>query len=847
MTQLPRIIPDPATVPATLRALDQWVCWKSIPDHEHPDRKPKKLPIDAATGTAASSTDPVTWGTCDEVIAHATRNRGLAGVGFVFAPEDPFAGVDRDGCLDPETGEICEDWRLWHERLLTVAYAEASPSGTGIKYWVRGKLPQALKRDKAGVEVYDHGRYFTVTGQRIEGCQDEPQDGQDLLNELLAAFGLPVKQVAVPAPAGPTASAPSPRAEASPATGWRIDRARAVDARLAEWVRHKVEWARGEMATAAHGTLHTRRVQLGRLLGGVVAVAPDHLTPEDALSVLYGAKVPESHHAEEMKAIRQGIGYGLSAELAGPDLPTDDDLVVQAGRAFCPTCSTAVRRSRFDYPSTATPGWYCPQCKGAMIWPSSAWSGPALVESEAPRTAPATEPGRPRFVIRAEEDLADVPAPEWILADEMQRRGYHLIYGASGSGKTFYALDRSMRAASAGAKCLYVATEDLAGLKLRVAAWRAAFPSATGRIAWLEMPEGVNLADPAQVDELLAAVSGLSFDLITIDTLREAHTGDENSSQDMAAVNRAIQRIIRETGAAVDLVHHSGVNEGRERGSTALSANCDLKWKVSNDDGRVALSCEKFRHGPLFAPRYYQITPTPQVVGGAVLRPASTISTRQSGPLTVGERAILEMLALSIFEDIGAKTTQVQQHTGLQGGSLFRALSALKNRDYLSQGSKGDPYRITPAGKAVLGPSYQVAPGYDEPTTSEDEAPEWATTTTTTELPPTTSSVSASLTSTTTTPTTRKGGSGGSGREQWESVDDDSPPNTALNLSQIPQGGAAGVATRLARRKSEREVLADRYEELTGTPPPGAPTVERLRDLVQAAEVEAEEQSHAAD
>lgn len=844
MTQQ-RIIPEPATLPTALIELPQWVCWKSIPDREHPEKKPKKLPIDSATGTAASSTDPLTWGTIDEVIEFANRQRSLAGIGFVFSTEDTLAGVDRDGCRDAETGEICEEWRPWHERLLPLAYTEVSPSGLGIKYWLRGKLPQALKRDKAGVEVYDQGRYFTVTGQRIHGCADEPQDGQAVLNELLAAFAPPVEQVAVPAPAGPTASAPGPRAESSPATGWRVDRARAVDARLAEWVHTKVEWARNEMATAPQGDKHNRRVRLGRLLGGVVATAPSHLTPEEALGVLYGAKVPESHHAEEMKAIRQGIAYGLSAELEHPELPTDNDLVMQDGRAYCPTCSTAVRRSRFDYPGTTKPAWYCPRCKGSMVWPSSAWNGPALV-GEAPHTAPAVEPARPRFVIRSEEDLAAVPAPEWILSDEMQRKAYHLIYGASGSGKTFYALDRSMRAASAGARCLYVATEDLAGLKLRVAAWRAAFPSATGRIVWLEMPEGINLADPAQVDELLAAVGGLSFDLITIDTLREAHTGDENSSQDMAAVNRAIQRIIRETSAAVDLVHHSGVNEGRERGSTALSANCDLKLKVSNDDGRVAVTCEKFRHGPLFAPRYYQITPTPQAVGGAVLRPASTISSRQSGPLTVGERSILEMLALSIFEDVGAKTTQVEAHTCLKGGSLFRALSALKNRGYLSQGHKGDPYRITPAGRAVLGPAYQPAPGYDDATTSEDEASEWATTTTTNQLPPTTNGVDYSHPPTTTTTTTRRVVGGGSWEEQWEMVDvgDDIPPNTA---SDYPQDSHGSSASGLVARLSERKQLADRYEELMGGPPPGAPTNEQLRDLVRAAEERVEVQQHAAD
>ncbi|WP_223688466.1 AAA family ATPase, partial [Streptococcus pneumoniae] len=69
------------------------------------------------------------------------------------------------------------------------------------------------------------------------------------------------------------------------------------------------------------------------------------------------------------------------------------------------------------------------------------------------------------------------------------------------------------------------------------------------------------------------------YDLIVLDTLREAHSGDENSSRDTSVINRALQRIIS-TGAAVDVVHHSGVAGERPRGSTALFGNADVVIKV---------------------------------------------------------------------------------------------------------------------------------------------------------------------------------------------------------------------------------------------------------------------------
>lgn len=849
-TTLPPV-PALADLPAFLVARDQWVAWKSIPDRDHPEKKPKKLPINPHTGTAGSSTDPDTWGTVQEALVLA-EVRGLAGVGVVVTDENGEAWVDADGCLNAE-GVIAEWWANWHEALLPLAYAEVSPSGTGIKYWTRARVAEALNRkfpDGTGVECYSWGRYFTVTGKRVEGCADEPQDAQEVVDALLVYFAPPTKTETLPPPAPPPAAAPALRA--AEATGWRADRAHAVDAQLRDWVERKVETAAEQMRLAVDGTRHNRRLQLGELLGGVIAAAPGYLDDQRAEAVIMGARVPEAHYATELKTVRTAIEHGKQSPVTDlPTQPTDQDPIVRDGRALCPRCSTAIRRSKFDYPGTTTAAWYCPRCKGDMLWPPSAWSGPALVGDEPTHSSEGEAP-RSRFILRTEDDLASVAPPEWLLTDEIQRRGYHLIYGASGSGKTFYALDRTMRAASTGARCLYVATEDLAGLKMRVAAWRYANPNTPGRITWLEMPEGINLADAVQVDELIGSIAGLSFDLITIDTLREAHAGDENSSQDMAAVNRAIQRIIRETGAAVDVVHHSGVNEGRERGSTALSANCDLKWRVGNDDGRVIITCEKFRHGPLFTPRHYHITPTPEVVGGAVLRPASSISNRPSGVITAGERSILEMLALSIFDDIGAKTTQVQQYTNLQGGSLYRALASLKTRGYLIQSTKGDPYTITVAGRAALSPSHEPTPtyqsvaGYSETTTTPDTASGRATTTTTSQLPPTTTTNSSPLTSTTTTTTTRKGGSSGSGSELWEMEESDAEDDLAPPQQTTM---AMGVVERLAAMKSDRKDLADKYEQLTGHPPPSLTNealraeVERLCDEEPAMPL----QKHAAD
>jgi hypothetical protein len=87
----------PSSVPGALRDRPQWVAWKLSP---RPRGKPAKMPVNPRTGAKADATDPRTWGAYDEALAVA-RDRGLAGVGFVFSDADPFAGIDLDLCRDP--------------------------------------------------------------------------------------------------------------------------------------------------------------------------------------------------------------------------------------------------------------------------------------------------------------------------------------------------------------------------------------------------------------------------------------------------------------------------------------------------------------------------------------------------------------------------------------------------------------------------------------------------------------------------------------------------------------------------------------------------------------------------
>ncbi len=85
-------------VPEDLAASDRWVGWR----WELRNGKWTKVPVNAASGARASSTDPSTWSAFEEAVRYA-RKRLLPGVGFVFTGS-PFAGIDLDGCRNPGTG-----------------------------------------------------------------------------------------------------------------------------------------------------------------------------------------------------------------------------------------------------------------------------------------------------------------------------------------------------------------------------------------------------------------------------------------------------------------------------------------------------------------------------------------------------------------------------------------------------------------------------------------------------------------------------------------------------------------------------------------------------------------------
>lgn len=172
----------PAAFPTELRALPQWVLWR------YEVRKGKRTKIPYQTdGRPASSTNPGTWteyaAAYDAWYAGLATKRAYDGIGFVFSADDPYCGVDLDHFLD--RGGAVQDRAIDIIDALG-SYTEYSPSGTGAHVIVRTQLPAGFTRQPGTVECYEHGRYFTVTGDQVGGTPDDvvAWDGDGLVKVL---------------------------------------------------------------------------------------------------------------------------------------------------------------------------------------------------------------------------------------------------------------------------------------------------------------------------------------------------------------------------------------------------------------------------------------------------------------------------------------------------------------------------------------------------------------------------------------------------------------------------------------------------------------------------------------
>ena len=202
----------------------------------------------------------------------------------------------------------------------------------------------------------------------------------------------------------------------------------------------------------------------------------------------------------------------------------------------------------------------------------------------------------------------------------------------------------------------------------------------------------------------------LEPEFVIVDTMARSMTGsDENNAKEMGIFIEACDRIKRDFGCAVMIVHHAG-KSGVVCGSSALKGATDMMIELRAQDDVTQMLCEKSKNTSPFEPRSLKLLPKeitlknpdtgqPESVKSAVMVDADLVIQTESDDLPQNQRAILDMLKMSVFEEEGASRSEIAQECRMSTSSTAKALSSLLSLNFISQEAKYKPYQITPEGR----------------------------------------------------------------------------------------------------------------------------------------------------
>ena len=232
-----------------------------------------------------------------------------------------------------------------------------------------------------------------------------------------------------------------------------------------------------------------------------------------------------------------------------------------------------------------------------------------------------------RFALKTAEEFAKRQKSSWIVKGLIPNANLGVIYGASGSGKSFFVLDLMAAVSRAftaqqikealaqgkelkhstwrglkvsGAKVCWIAAEGQEDMRKRVQAYAIAneVPLAGLPMAFIDVaPNFLEVADVKAVIKQMRLKG--HFDIVVVDTLAQVMAGgNENSGEDMGKVLAYCREITRLTGAMVILIHHSGKDESRgARGWSGLRAACDFEFEIIRADADRVATVTKMKGG----------------------------------------------------------------------------------------------------------------------------------------------------------------------------------------------------------------------------------------------------------
>jgi hypothetical protein len=530
----------PGNIPDELKAMPRWSPWRA----QWNDKRGK---WDKIPASGRSTAKPETWLTFEVAEAQFLADPGaFTGVGFVVTGLTGYTFIDIDNCIDASGS--CSAMAV--DIINSVdSYTETSPSGHGLRIVARGAAPADWTNHDLGVEVYagHAARFVTITGN-VNGQMPVGAITADIQADLRSRYG----------------KSATPR----------------------------LKLVSGEPMPA--------------LLAEIALPDIDSLDlPTDTLTFLLHGDDDGDGSAALHKAGVRLYGLGLDDQMVFSILATSHALDVAL-------------RHRNNNEARAYQYLWTEHCLKARhkavthaqimddfedLGPPSAPRGPVDADGVTTNAGPEVAGKPPRFLIETASEFTVRRKSTWLCKGIIPHATLGVIYGASGSGKTFLAFDliaaltlgrdwRGHRTPRPIAP-LWIAAEGVEDMRKRVTGLCTHLGVPVADLPMRFIGEAPNFLEELDVKALLGQIKkqGTGFDVIVIDTLAQVMPGgNENSGEDMGKVLGYCRAISRATGAMVILIHHSGKDESKgARGWSGLRAASDFEIEVLRaDDDRVA-------------------------------------------------------------------------------------------------------------------------------------------------------------------------------------------------------------------------------------------------------------------
>lgn len=217
-----------------------------------------------------------------------------------------------------------------------------------------------------------------------------------------------------------------------------------------------------------------------------------------------------------------------------------------------------------------------------------------------------------KFRVLRQSEIPTLTTAQWLIKGVLPRsRDPIILFGASGAGKSFVALDQALAIARGvewrgcrvtQGRVLYIAAEGGAGIAKRVQAYCDHHGIRREGVPLDVILAAPNLLEQEDVTEVVKSIASFGpYDLVIVDTLAQVTPGaNENAGEDMGPVLSNIKAIQNATGATVEVVHHAGKDLSRgSRGWSGLKAAAEAQIEVVRDDdtGQRYTRIEKMKDG----------------------------------------------------------------------------------------------------------------------------------------------------------------------------------------------------------------------------------------------------------